>query len=129
MAISSFTSWRLVRGVRRLPPGLPLPGDLLRKPAGALEEMKLVVILPGQNILLPHVVEGADQLHAGKIGAVKLRHHGIELASVEDPHEGGLDHIVEMVAQSDFIAAQSLGVGVEKSPAHPGAEIAGGVFF
>mgnify|MGYP006926290105 CR=1 FL=1 len=56
---------------------------------------------------------------------MKLRHHGIELASVEDPHEGGLDHIVEMVAQSDFIAAQSLGVGVEKSPAHPGAEIAG----
>ena len=98
---------------------------LLREAAGALEEAKAVVVLPGDDILLMDAVKGADELHPREILAVELGGHGLHLGAVEKPQKGGLDDVREVVAQGDLVAAQLLRLGVEKAPAHPGAEVAG----
>ena len=69
--------------------------------------------------------QGTDQLHVGKILAVELGRHGLKLGAVKQPQKCGLDDIGKMMAQSDLIAAQLLRFGVQETPAHPGAEIAG----
>ena len=100
-------------------------GAVLGKAAGALDEFQVIVALPGQNIFFPDAVHRADQGHAGKAGAVEHGGHGLQLGTVEHAHDGRLDHVIEVVAQRDFIAAQLLGLAVEVAAAHPGAEIAG----
>ena len=100
-------------------------GAVFGKAAGALNELKVVVALPRQNILLADAVHRADEGHAGEAGAVELGGHGLELGTVEHAHHGGLDDIVEVVAQRDLIAAQLLGLAVQVAAAHPGAEVAG----
>ena len=100
-------------------------GAVLSEAAGALDEFQLVVSLPCQNILLPDAIHRADEGHAGKTGAVEHGGHGLQLRAVEHTHDGGLDDIVEVVAQCDLVAAQLLGLAVEVAAAHPGAEIAG----
>ena len=100
-------------------------GAVFGKAAGALNEFKVVVALPRQNILLADAVHRADEGHAGEAGAVELGGHGLELGTVEHAHHGRLDDIVEVVAQRDFIAAQLLGLAVQVAAAHPGAEVAG----
>ena len=100
-------------------------GAVFGKAAGTLNELKVVVALPRQNILLADAVHRADEGHAGEAGAVELGRHGLQLGAVEHAHDGGFDHIVEVVAQCNFIAAQLLGLAVQVAAAHPGAEIAG----
>ncbi len=100
-------------------------GAVLRKAAGALDEFQLVVALPGQNVLFTDAVHRADEGHAGETGAVELGRHGLQLGTVEHAHHGGLDHIIEVMAQRDFIAAQLPGLAVQVAAAHPGAEVTG----
>ena len=100
-------------------------GAVLGKAAGTLDKFQIVVPLPGQNILLPDAVHGPDQRHAGEAGAVELGGHGLHLGAIEHAHHGSLDHIVEVVAQGDFVAAQFLGLAVQMAAAHPCAEVAG----
>ena len=42
-------------------------------------------------------VHGPDEGHAGEAGAVQLGRHGLQLRTVEHAHDGGLDHIVEVM--------------------------------
>ena len=98
---------------------------LLGKAAGALEEPQVVVVLPGNDGILMDAVQGPYQLHAGKILAVELGRHRLELGAVKQAQERGLHHIGKMVAQSDLVAAQFPRFGVQEPPAHPGAEVAG----
>ena len=100
-------------------------GAVLSKAAGTLDELQLIVALPGQNILFMDAVHGPDEGHAGEAGAVQLGRHGLQLRTVEHAHDGGLDHIVEVMPQRDFVAAQLLGLAVQVAAAHPGAEVAG----
>ena len=51
--------------------------------------------------------------------------HGLQLRTVEHAHDGGLDHIVEVMPQRDLVAAQLLGLAVQVAAAHPGAEVEG----
>ena len=88
-------------------------GAVLSEAAGALDEFQLVVSLPCQNILFPDAIHWADEGHAGKTGAVEHGGHGLQLRAVEHTHDGGLDDIVEVVAQCDLVAAQLLGLAVE----------------
>ena len=87
-------------------------GAVLRKAAGTLDEFQLIVALPGQNVLLADAVQRADEGHAGETGAVELGRHGLQLGAVEHAHHGGLDHIIEVMAQRNFIAAQLPGLAV-----------------
>ena len=89
--------------------------------------MQPVVVLPVQYIPLLHKVQGADQLHARKIGAVQLGHHGVDLAAVKHAHKNGLDHVVVVMAKGDLVAAQGPGAVIEVSAAHTGAQVAGGL--
>ena len=102
---------------RRLP--------FLREPAGALEELQVVVVLPCDDGVLVDAVQGPDQFHAGEILAAELGGHGLKLSAVEQAHDGGLDHVGKVVAQRDLVASQFLSLGIQEAPAHPGAEIAG----
>ena len=82
---------------------------------------------PAPDSLLPDQIKGPDQLHSLEIGAVKLGHHGLDLAAVEHPHQDGLDHVIIVMAQGNFVAAQLLCFGIEMASAHSGTEIAGGI--
>ena len=70
-------------------------------------------------------IERADQLHAGEVRAVQLGHHPLQLAAVEQRHHRGFDHVAEVVAEGDLVAAELLRLRVETAPAHPRAEVAG----
>ena len=56
---------------------------------------------------------------------MQLGWHGLDLRAVQQGHQRGLHHVVEVVAQSDLIAAQLLRLGVKRPAPHPGAEVAG----
>ena len=75
---------------------------------------------------LTNEVERADKFHSLIVCAVELRHHGLDLGAVEHAHEDGLNHIIIMMAQGDFVTAQLLREGVKMSAAHAGTEIARG---
>ena len=94
--------------------------------AGALDKVQPVIVPPGLDILLPDQGHGPDQLHALKVLAVHPGHHGLKLPAPEHSHQNGFDHVVVMVPQGNLVAAQIPGLLVQVSPAHAGAEIAGG---
>ena len=90
--------------------------------------MEVVIISPAFDVILPDQIEGADQLHSLKVGAVELGHHGLELAGIQHAHQDCFNDIVIMMAQGDLIAAQLFGLAVKVAPAHPGAQVAGRFF-
>ncbi len=92
--------------------------------AGALDEVEAIVIAPALDIRLVDVVERADELHAGAARALDLRHHRADGAGVEHAHEIRLNHIVEVMAERDLIAAELAGLAVEVAAAHLGTEVA-----
>ena len=94
--------------------------------AGALDKVQVIVIAPRLNVVLAHQIQRADELHALKVGAVKLRHHGLDLGTVKHAHKNGLDDIVIVVSQRDLVAAQLLRERVKMSTSHAGAEITRG---
>lgn len=89
----------------------------------------MVVSLPGNDIFFVDAIQRADQLHSGEMVAVEFGAHGLNLAAVEHAHQGGFDHVGEVVAQSDFIAAHGLSVMIEPAPAHFCAQVAGFAFI
>ena len=60
--------------------------------------MQAVIITPVLDVVFLDKVEGADELHALKIGAVELGHHGLNLCPVEHTHEYGFNDIIVVVA-------------------------------
>ena len=66
-------------------------------------------------------IQRTDQFHAWEISAAELGGHGLELGTVKQAQQRGLQHVGEMVPQSDLVAAQLLSLAVQKAPAHPGA--------
>lgn len=87
-------------------------GAVFREAAGTLNEFQLIVSFPGDNIVLSDTVHGTDEFHTLKIGAVQLGKHRLKLRTVKHSHNGSFNHIVEVISQSDFIAAQFLGFAV-----------------
>ena len=59
---------------------------------------------------------------------MQLGRHRLQLRAVEHTHNRGFDHIVEVMPQCNFVAAQLLCLFVQMSPAHTGAEVAGVLF-
>ena len=88
--------------------------------------MQVVVISPRLDIILAYQIQRTDQLHTLEIGAVELRHHGLDLGAVEHAHENRLDDIIVVMAQGDLIAAQLFCKIVQVAAAHSGAQITGG---
>ena len=54
--------------------------------AGTLDKVQLVIISPMDNVFLPNIVEGTNQLHPFKVCGMKLGHHGLELSAVKHSH-------------------------------------------
>ncbi len=98
------------------------------KMAGTLNKVELIVISPVHNVRFADQVHGPDQLHAFKVRAVKLGHHGLNLPAVQHPHKNGFDHVIEVVSESNLIAAELLCLAVKVAAAHPGTEVAGRFF-
>ena len=48
----------------------------------------------------------------------------LQLRAVEHTHDGRLDHVAEMVAEGDLVAAELARLAVEIAAAHPRAEVA-----
>ena len=94
------------------------------KLAGALDEVQLVVVAPRFYIVFSHEIERTDKFHPFKIGAVQLWHHGLNLRPVQHAHKDCFDHVVIVVSQRDFVAAELFCKVVQISPSHPCAKIA-----
>ena len=77
----------------------------IREAAGALYEMQPVIITPVHDILLAYEIHRAYELHALKISAVELWHHGLNLTAVEHAHEYSLYHVIKMMSECDLVAA------------------------
>ena len=60
---------------------------------------------------------------------MELRHHGLHLRPVQHPHQYRLDHIVKVMSERDLVAAKFLCLAVQISAPHPGAQIAGRIFY
>ena len=67
---------------------------LFGQAAGAGDKVQGVEIAPSADVLLMDAVHWANQLHAGKIAAVQLRQHGLQLGTVEHTHDGRFHNIV-----------------------------------
>lgn len=100
-------------------------GIVLRKAAGTADEFQIVGSAPGDDGILLDAVKRPDQLHAGKVFTVSLGDDRFQLGGIEHGHDGGFDHIVEMMSQSDLVAAEFLCLVVQVSSAHAGTQIAG----
>lgn len=87
-------------------------GAAFGKTAGALDELQFIVLTPGDDILLSNAVHGTDQGNSLKIFAVQLRQHGLKLGTVEHAHQGGLHHVIQMMSQGNFVAAQFFSLGI-----------------
>ena len=101
-------------------------GAGVRKLACALNEMQAVIVAPCLYIVLADEIQRTDELHALKIGAVQLGHHGLYLRAVQHAHENSLYNVVIVVPQRDLVAAERAGVGVKVPAPHPRAQIARG---
>lgn len=97
--------------------------------AGALDEVKPVVVAPRLYVVLAHKIERAYQLHARIVRAVELGHHRLYLRTVEHSHEYRLDNIVVVVTERYLVAAELLREFIKISAAHPRAEIARRFFY
>ena len=97
---------------------------VLCKAACTLDEMKVIVIRPVNDICLTDQIQRADQLHSLKVRTVKLRHHGLDLCAIEHSHQDRLDDIIIVMSQRDLVAAQFFGFAVEITSSHSRAEIA-----
>ncbi len=96
---------------------------------GTLNEVQVIGVTPGFDVIFPDEVHGANQLHPGEVGAVKLGHHGLHLSTVKHAHQDGFNHIVIVMPQGDLVASQLLGLAVQMPPTHPGTQVAGILFF
>ena len=89
-----------------------------------MDKLEVVLFAPGDDVLLMHQVERANEFHALEVRAMELGHHRFDLSAVEHAHEDGLHHVVEVVAQGDFVAAQLAGGVVERAAPHARAGVA-----
>lgn len=94
--------------------------------AGALQKFEAVVTLPCYNICFPHKVKRADQFHSGVMEAVQFWHHGADFGTVKHAHEDGFDHIVEVMAKCNLVAAKFLSMLVKTAAAHLCTQVAWG---
>lgn len=94
------------------------------KMAGTLDEVQAIGITPQLDIVLADQVERADQLHAPEVRRMQLRHHGLDLATIEHAHEDGLDHIIIVVSESNLVAAELPGLRIQVATAHTCTQIA-----
>ena len=94
------------------------------KPARALDKVQIVVISPRLYIILSYQIKRANKFHTIEVGAVKFRHHCLNLRAVQHAHKYGFDDVVVVVPQRDFVASQLLCKVVQISPSHSRAKIA-----
>ena len=82
----------------------------------------------GLNISFLAQAQRADDSERHLLHA-KFSGHGREIALKGEVHQGGMDDVILMVAQSNLRAAQLLGKVEELFAALPGTEEAGGLLF
>ena len=100
-------------------------GAVFGELAGTLYEVEVIVVPPVLYISLADKIQRTYQLHALEVGAVELRHHGLHLTAVEHTHKYGLDNVIEVVTESDLVAAELLCLAVKVAAAHTRADVAG----
>ena len=57
---------------------------------------------------------------------MQLGRHSLQLGAIEHTHHGCFNHIIKMMSQCNFVAAQLLGLLVQVAAAHAGAQVTGG---
>lgn len=104
-------------GFHSLVPGAGCVGRLRRHGTGgagicevtsALDEVKMILIAPCLDVVFTDKIERADQLHSVKICALQSGEHGLPLPGVQHSHKGGLNDIVIVVSERNFVAAELL---------------------
>ena len=85
--------------------------------------MQIIVSCPMNDVILPHQIQWTDQLHSREIRTVQLRHHRLDLRSVEHSHHDRLDHIIKMMAKGDLIASKFSRLTIQMPPAHTRTQV------
>ena len=78
----------------------------LRKAAGTLQKLQVVVILPCDDRVLMYAVQRPNQLHTVEVFAAELRRHGLQLSAVKKAHDRCFHNVGKMVPQCDLVAAK-----------------------
>ena len=97
---------------------------VLCKTAGAGEETQPAMVPPALDVALVHVIQRTDELHARVARAVQFGRHALHLPAVQYAHQDGLDRVVEVVPERDFIAAELFRLLVQVPAPHARAEVA-----
>lgn len=97
---------------------------VFREAAGTLQKFELIRDSPADNCIFLDAVHRPDQFHAREVLAVCFRDDGLQLGTVEHGHDGCLDHIIQMMAEGYFIAAEELCLVVEMAAAHSRTQVA-----
>lgn len=74
----------------------------------ALDEVKMILISPCLDVVLADKIKRADQLHFVKICALQSGEHGLPLPGVQHSHKGGLNDIIVVMPERNFVAAELL---------------------
>lgn len=98
--------------------------DVLGEAAGALDELEPIEVPPRFHVIFPNEVKRPDEFHTFEVVAVQLWEHRLIGAGMKEVHEDGLDHVVIMMAEGDFVAAHVFGEAIQGAPPHLRAKIA-----
>ena len=98
-------------------------GTCIRELTCTLYKMKFIIIPPRLDVVFPYHIKRSDELHALKVGAVKLRHHSLHLCPIEHAHKYGLYDIIIVMSKCYLVAAKLLCITVQMTTSHPGTEI------
>lgn len=96
----------------------------IRKLAGTLDKVQIVIITPALNFILTDEIHRADKLHSFKICRMKFWHHSLNLTAVEHTHQHGFNNIVIMMTECNFVTAKFLSLIIKVTPSHSCAKIA-----
>ena len=94
------------------------------KPARALDKVQIVVISPRLYIILSYQIKRSNKFHTIEVGAVKFRHHCLNLRAVQHTHKYGFDNVVVVVPEGNLVASKLLGKIIQVPPSHSRAKIA-----
>ena len=89
-----------------------ISGYVFGKPAGALDEVEIVRVFPGDDIRFMNEIHGSDQFHAREMLCRQTRRHCLDLTAVKHGDERRADDIVKMMAEGNLIASKFLSFAV-----------------
>ena len=102
------------------------PFGIVAVATAVLKSLHAQVLQFVDDLTFRQVDHGTDEPHVGAV-VPKFRLKAAKASVAQNVHQRRFHDVVEIVSQSDFVASQPTGFGVENSAAQVGAQRAGGM--